>query len=182
MRKLIEFHERMQNQKDEFFEKKIIDYKNEHEEKDWNGNTLKIEAQQDVFIYFSQDKKNLNRTLGDFDPKLVFSHLIYFCYYHHVANYRNGGVELIGFYDNDYKKVNEIPIGDFKITGCSTGCSFTDMNKPSFSFKLEHKYGNKHTSYIANAFQGSSCQKALDSIWELDAFYKDFFERASYHL
>lgn len=92
----------------------------------------KIENQTDVFLYISDDKKNISTKRGEFDPRIPFSYLVYLCYYHAVTEYVNGGLKLIGFYDSDYRKINEIPLEMISIIGCNVGCSFEDKKKSNF--------------------------------------------------
>jgi hypothetical protein len=174
MKAILEFSEKIRQEKDRIFESIVTDFESKAKPKDWNGTTLKIDNQVDVFFYLSEDKKTLDITWGEFDPKKRFSNLIFFCHYHHVANYINGGLKFIGFYDSNYNKVESIEIGSFKILNCTDGCSFNELKKPTFSFNLEHKYGNKHNSLRGFAKSVSSCQNSLNSIWELNNFYDDW--------
>jgi hypothetical protein len=180
MKAILEFIERIHLEKDQIFESRVKEFESKAKEGDWNGTKLEITNQSDVFFYLSEDKKSIKTSWDDFDPRIPFSFLIYFCFRYEVANYTNGGLKFIGFYDDNYEKVESIEIGDFEILKCDDGCNFDQLRKPTFYYSLKHKYGNQHTSLRGYARIPSSIQNALNSIWELDNFYKDWYERFVY--
>jgi len=167
MKKLLEFFEEISKEKSNVFD--AIE----------ESGITKIENQTDVFLYISDDKKNISTKWGEFDPRMQFSYLVYLFYYHAVTEYVNGGLEFIGFYDSDYRKIDEIPLEMISIIGCNVGCNFENKKNPTFSFKLKQRYGNSHTSFRANAHYNKTCQGALDSVWSIDKFYKDWWDSYS---
>lgn len=180
MKTILEFLDRIRTEKDNYFESEINSYESKAKENNWDEKTLVYRNQEDFFIYLSEDKKSLSTSWGEFDLRKNFSYLIYFCYYHEVIKYANGGLKFFGFYNSNYDKVDSIEIDNFKITKCSDGINFEELKRPTFSYYLEHRYGNHHNSLRCYARSPSSCQKALDSIWELENFYQDWFERFIY--
>lgn len=171
------FLHRIEKKKKSIFQKMIEAYEREFKDTNYfNGPSLKISEVGDTFMYVSEDKKGIS-TSDEFEKNKVFSYLIYFSHYHHIAKYTNGGVKLIGFYDRDLLRVKEIPLKEFKIVGCSTACNFEAKKYPSFKFELKHIDGNKHSSFDVKIFNEQSCQKALDSIWEVENFYSDYYSR-----
>lgn len=178
MKAILEFIDRIHTERNQIFDLMVSEFESKSEEGDWNGTDLKIENQTDVFLYLSEDKKTIETTWGDFDPRKRFSYVIYFCNYHHVAKYTNGGLKFIGFYNSDYQKEDSFEIGNFNVLKCDDGCNFNELRKPTFYFHLAHKSGgNKHNSLRAFAKSKGSCQNALNSIWELDNFYNNWYKR-----
>lgn len=178
MKKIIKFLDKIHREKNKSFNKDIEQYVKLHEGTDYfNGSKLEISGQRDVFIYFSNDKKKLSISWDEFDPTIQFSYLIYFSFFLHCANYVNGGLRFLGFYDKNYLKVKKIPINSFDIIKCDTGCNFDEKKRPKIRFELCHKYGNKHYCLRGDVNNTSTCQKALDFIWELDNFYSDIYNR-----
>lgn len=173
-----EFTEHLQNEKKEVFKNFICEYEANTQGKNyWDGSDIKIEEQQDVYIYLSEDKKTLSTSYGDYDPNQDYSYMIYLCHYFHIAKYTNGCLQFIGFYNNTFEKVKVISIDKLKIIGCGYSMSFKYIRYPEFWFELEHEYGNKHNSIRGAALRIDTCQKALDSIWSIEKFYEDFWTR-----
>ena len=174
MQQILSFLEQIRDEKNKIFQAMIEKFESESTDQSWNGRTLKIENQADVFLYIPEDKKSMNSSWGDFDPKIPFSYLVYLSYYHHVANYVNGGLKYIGFYNSKYKKISEIPFDSIKITNGHGGCNFEDLRHPQFNFTLKHKKGNTHASYRGNPKYAKTCQGVIDCIWKLEDFYRDW--------
>ena len=180
MTTIAEFTESLENEKKMVFENFIKEYEENTQGTNWwDGPTLSIEGQRDVFIYLSQDKKTLSISYDSYDSSRSYSYLIYLCHYLQVAKYTNGAIELIGFYDDKYEKVQDIPINSLKIVDCRSGnMSFTYIPYPEFFFGLVHRDGNKHRSIRGAILRVDTCQKALDSIWSIETFYEDLSTRS----
>ena len=125
----------------------------------------------------SEDKKSIEITNSNFIESMKFSYLLYFSRYHHVAKYTNGGLDFLGFFNEKYEKIDKINIHNFDIVECIGTCNFDGLRKPTFNFNLIHEYGNKHSSLRGDILVPRTCQKALDSVWELEEFYISFYER-----
>lgn len=175
MRKILEFLDRIHSEMNLIHG--ISENNSEVQDNCENSKRDFVITQNDVFVYFSEDLKGLSTTWGDFDPRKKFSFLVYFSYV--IYKSTNGGLIFIGFYDSNYKKVENFKIGHFIISKCNSGCNFENRKNPTFYFELKHEYGNKHNSLRCGP-DSKSCQIALDSIWELDYFYRYWQYRFMY--
>lgn len=176
MKKILNFLEQIKKQKSRAFIKRINEFKRKNSADGWNGNILAIEDRNDVFLYISEDKKSIKVTIGEYDPRIPFSFLVYSCHVNYIAKYTNGGLELVGFYNSDFLKVREIPFESVKIIGFNGGFNFEGQRNPDFSFDLKHKEGKKLSSYRGNPFHVKSCQGVVDGIWELENFFNNWYK------
>lgn len=164
--------------RDKHFKEMISEYKNKYADTSyWNGPELKIENIVDSFILLSKDKKSLSICYDSLSINMEFSYIIYFSRYHHVANYTNGGLDFLGFFNDKFESVDKINISNFDIVDIGGTCSFSGLRKPTFDFILIHKDGNKHASLRGDLLVLKTCQGALESVWELEEFYSRFRER-----
>ncbi|MDD4405308.1 MAG: hypothetical protein PHO36_11105 [Parabacteroides sp.] len=164
--------------RDKHFKEMISEYKNKYANTSyWNGPELKIENIVDCFILLTKDKKSLSVYFDNFSEIIDLSYILYFSRYNHVANYTNGGLDFLGFFNDKFESVNKININNFDIVDIEGDCSFTGIRKPTFSFKLIHKSGNNHASLRGDLLVSKTCQRALDSVWELEEFYSRFAKR-----
>jgi hypothetical protein len=178
MKKIIEFLDQIHKTKDLVFSQKIKQFEQEHQgENHFNGEKLSIEGQRDFFLYLSKDKKEFSTSWDDYNPKIEYSFLIYFVFYLHKAVYTNGGLEFIGFYDKDYKKIDKIPLKGFNIVDTGTGCNFDNIKRPIFTLEIQNSSGNKHTTIRGDSTRLYTCQKVIDFIWEIENYYSELFGR-----
>ncbi len=176
MKKILNFLKRIKKQKSKAFFKKTIEFENQNSPDGWNGNVLDIQEKNDVFLYISEDKRSIKTSIGEYDPRIPFSYLVYMCHVNYGARYFNGGLEFIGFYNSDFVKVNEIPFESVKIIGFNGGFNFEGVKNPSFSFDLKHMEGRVHYSYRGNPYHPKTCQGVIDGIWELEKFYNKWYK------
>jgi len=175
MKKILNFLEQLKFEKESAFNEVIENFSRKNNENDWNGNQLEIVEKNDIFLYISEDKKSINRTIGEYDPRIAFSYLICFCHVDYCAKYVNGGLHLIGFYDSDFCKVTDITFKSFKIKEFNGGFSFVGRENPDFSFKLLHEEGIEVSSFRGNPYFIKTCQGVIDSVWELETFYEKWY-------
>lgn len=178
MKKILEFLDDLHQTKKVVFTNMIDEFEQKYQGKNhYNGDKLCINDQRDFFIYLSNDKLQFLTSWDEYNPRIEFSYLIYFVFYLHKAVYTNGGLEFIGFYDKNYKKVDKIPLKNFSIINAKTGCSFDDIKRPTFALEIQNGIGNKHTSLRADARAKYTCQKVIDFIWEIENYYSELFNR-----
>jgi hypothetical protein len=120
----LNFLEQIKLEKENAIKSYTEEYSNSHTEADWNGNSIEIVEKNDIYLYISENKDTIKVTIGEFDPRISFSNLIYFCHVDYVGKYINSGLQFIGFYDSDYCKVSDIEFSSFKIIDCNVGWSF----------------------------------------------------------
>jgi len=130
-----------------------------------------------LFYFVNERQKSLSVYFDNFSEIIDISYILYFSRYNHVANYTNGGLDFLGFFNDKFESVNKININNFDIVDIEGCCSFIGKRKPTFSFKLIHKSGNIHDSLRGDLLVSKTCQRALDSVWELEEFYSRFENR-----